>query len=95
MIRDLGGGQLYRGSVELGEMEIAGDLRARLEEQAEVQAGDTAELGAINRVIADVEQRVIQEVEEVSPQFKVRILSDSRPLDDPEVPLRLTRAVEL
>jgi molecular chaperone Hsp33 len=39
VIRDLGGGQLYRGSVELGEMEIAGDLRRYFAESEQV---DTA-----------------------------------------------------
>jgi molecular chaperone Hsp33 len=39
VIRDLGGGQLYRGAVELGAMEIAGDLRRYFAESEQL---DTA-----------------------------------------------------
>jgi molecular chaperone Hsp33 len=46
VIRDLGGGQLYRGAVELGAMEIAGDLRRYFAESEQVDTALDIEVAA-------------------------------------------------
>src|SRR5262245_46985425 len=60
-----------------------------------VEVGDSTKRRAVDAVVADEEQRVIQEVEEVSPEFQVLRLSDPRSLDDREIPGCLRRTVEL
>jgi molecular chaperone Hsp33 len=68
VIRDLGGGQLYRGSVELGEMDIAGDLRRYFAESEQVDTALDIQLASSpGEPISDAAGLLVQKLPDGDP----------------------------
>jgi len=63
VIRDLGGGQLYRGAVELGAMEIAGDLRRYFAESEQLDTALDIQVAAgVGEPLSDAAGLLVQKL---------------------------------